>query len=655
MPTFKELGLRPELVQALDKLGFTTPTPIQERSIPQVLGGKEDLIALAQTGTGKTAAFSLPVLHQLDTDSKKVQCIVLCPTRELCLQIAKDMENFSVFMPLKTVAVYGGANMDTQIRGLKSGAQIVIGTPGRTVDLINRGALKLHDVEFLVLDEADEMLTMGFKDDLDLILNETPKEKQTLLFSATMPPEIRAISQKYMNNPVEVKIKSDSTGASNIEHVYYMVNAKDKYEVLKRVADLNPDVYGIVFCRTRRETQEIANKLMGDGYNADALHGDLSQAQRDAIMGRFRTRHLQMLVATDVAARGLDVNDLTHVINYSLPDEAEVYIHRSGRTGRAGKKGISIAIIHSREASRLKTIERKLGKAFTQQPVPSGQEICEKQLFSIVDRISKVQVDEQRISKFMPSVYEQLAELTREELIQKLVTHEFSTFLNYYKNAPDLNKGQGDRRERIDRSDMDPRSRERAERGNVRGSGAPLSKFRINVGRRDNINPATLIGFINDHLNRRDAEIGKIEVLNTFSFFEIETSCAEDLKKAMNDSTRGGRAVTLEEASKAEFSERKERAPFVKRDDFRSGPPKERFAPNKRDDSRSDRPSDASRERYTPSKREGGPSDGSSAPKRNADKFQTRFDATKKAPAAKAGKAGAKPFASKFKGKPKRD
>lgn len=650
MPTFKELGLRPELVQALDKLGFTTPTPIQERSIPQVLGGKEDLIALAQTGTGKTAAFSLPVLHQLDTESKKVQCIVLCPTRELCLQIAKDMENFSVFMPLKTVAVYGGANMDTQIRGLKSGAQIVIGTPGRTVDLINRGALKLHDVEFLVLDEADEMLTMGFKDDLDLILNETPKDKQTLLFSATMPPEIRAISQKYMNNPVEVKIKSDSTGAANIEHVYYMVNAKDKYEVLKRVADLNPDVYGIVFCRTRRETQEIANKLMGDGYNADALHGDLSQAQRDAIMGRFRTRHLQMLVATDVAARGLDVNDLTHVINYSLPDEAEVYIHRSGRTGRAGKKGISIAIIHSREVSRLKTIERKLGKAFTQQQVPSGQEICEKQLFAIVDRISKVQVDENRISKFMPSVYEQLAELTREELIQKLVTHEFSTFLNYYKNAPDLNKGQGDRRERIDRSDMDPRSRERAERGTVRGSGAPLSKFRINVGRRDNINPATLIGFINDHLNRRDAEIGKIEVLNTFSFFEIETTAAEALKTAMRESTRGGRAVTLEEASKAEFSERNERAPFVKRDDFRSGPPKERFAPNKRDDNRSD----ASRERFNPEKRDGGAGDSSSAPKRNADKFQTRFDATKKSPAAKGGKSD-KPLASKFKGKPKRD
>ena len=651
MPTFKELGLRHELVQALDKLGFTTPTPIQEKSIPQVLGGKEDLIALAQTGTGKTAAFSLPVLHQLDTDSKKVQCIVLCPTRELCLQIAKDMESFSVFMPLRTVAVYGGASMDTQIRGLRNGAQIVIGTPGRTVDLINRGALKLQDVDFLVLDEADEMLTMGFKDDLDLILNQTPKEKQTLLFSATMPPEIRSISQKYMNNPVEVKIKSDSTGAANIEHVYYMVNAKDKYEVLKRVADLNPDVYGIVFCRTRIETQQIANKLMADGYNADALHGDLSQAQRDTIMGRFRTRHLQMLVATDVAARGLDVTDLTHVVNYSLPDEAEVYIHRSGRTGRAGKKGISIAIVHSREVNKLKLIERKLGKSFTQQLVPTGQEICEKQLFAIVDRISNVEVDEKQIAKFMPSVYTQLADLSREDIIQKLVTHEFSTFLNYYKKAPDLNKGQSDsKRERVDRSDMDPRSRERAERGSMRGSGAPLTKFRINVGRRDNINPATLIGFINDHLNRRDAEIGKIEVLNTFSFFEIESTSADDLKAAMRSSDRGGRAIMLEEASNADFGDRnKERAPFVKRDDNRSEG-KERYAPKKREDSRGDAPTN----RFTTAaNRSESGGDGSGAPKRNAEKFQSRFEA-KKSPSAGKDTRGAKPFDSKFKGKPKR-
>jgi ATP-dependent RNA helicase DeaD len=615
MPTFKELGLRHELVQALDKLGFTTPTPIQERAIPQVLGGKDDLIALAQTGTGKTAAFSLPVLHQLDTSSNKVQCIVLCPTRELCLQIAKDMENFSTFMTLKTVAVYGGASMDTQIRGLRNGAQIVIGTPGRTVDLINRGALKLHDVEFLVLDEADEMLNMGFKEDLDLILNETPADKQTLLFSATMPAEIRAISAKYMKNPVEVKVKADSTGAANIEHVYYMVNARDKYEVLKRVADLNPDVYGIVFCRTRRETQEIANKLMADGYNADALHGDLSQAQRDTIMGRFRTRHLQMLVATDVAARGLDVNDLTHVINYSLPDEAEIYIHRSGRTGRAGKNGISIAIIHSREANKLGQIERKLGKKFVQQPVPTGQEICEKKLFTIVDRIHNVKVELKQIERFLPNVYEQLGELTREELIQKLVMHEFSTFLNYYKNAPDLNRGTGDKRERIDRSDMDPRSRERAERGNVRGSGAPLTKFRINVGRRDNVNPSTLIGFINDNLNRRDVEIGKIEVLNTLSFFEIEKSYAEALKTAMKEAHRGGRPVEVTEVTGAGPSER----------------PSERFRPNPRENSFGD---------------------GSGAPKRNADKFQKRFESAK--PAGKAAPKG-KPFASKFKGKPKRD
>ncbi len=654
MPSFKELGLRPELVQAHDGLGFVTPTPIQEQSIPQVLNGEGDLIALAQTGTGKTAAFSLPVLHQLDTDSMSVQCIVLCPTRELCLQIAKDMEAFSAHMPVRTVAVYGGASMDTQIRGLKRGAQVVIGTPGRTVDLINRGALKLGDVQFLVLDEADEMLNMGFKDDLDLILAETPKEKRTLLFSATMPPEIRSISNKYMHNPVEVKVKSDSTGAATIEHVFYLVSARDKYDALKRIADLNPDVYGIVFCRTRRETQEIANKLMTDGYNADALHGDLSQAQRDTIMGRFRTRHLQLLVATDVAARGLDVNDLTHVINYSLPDEAEAYIHRSGRTGRAGKTGISIAIVHSREVNKLRAIEKKLGRRFEQQPVPSGKEICEKQLFHIMDKISNLEVDEKQVAKYLPAVLEQLEGLDRETIIKKLVTHEFSTFLNYYKNAPDLNAGERDRKVKRERLDSEPQFNKLS---SARGTGAPMSKFKINVGRRDNVNPSSLIGFLNDQLNRRDVEIGKIEVLNTVSVFEIDAEYADALRAALRNADRGGREIVLEDAPDKDFSQKPS---FGRRDEGSSGFKKpyapnprkdEGFAPRKTYGSREDRPRDEKPRGeggYKPSFSRDRDDRPTSASGTNRDKFAKRFGASPKPAAA------AKPFSTKFKGKPKK-
>lgn len=669
MPTFKELGLRPELVQALDGLGFVNPTPIQELSIPQVIAGHGDLIALAQTGTGKTAAFSLPVLHSLDTDSMAVQCIVLCPTRELCLQISKDMESFAKHMTLKTVAVYGGASMDTQIRALKKGAQVVIGTPGRTVDLINRGVLKLGDVQFLVLDEADEMLNMGFKEDLDTILAETPKEKRTLLFSATMPREIRAISKKYMHDPVEVKAESSSTGAATVEHVYYMVSARDKYEVLKRVADLNPDVYGIVFCRTRRETQEIANKLMGDGYNADALHGDLSQAQRDAIMDRFRTRHLQLLVATDVAARGIDVNDLTHVINYSLPDEAESYIHRSGRTGRAGKKGVSIAIIHSREVSKLKIIERKLGKGFEQRPVPSGKEVCEVQLFHIVDKIAKEEVDEKQIAKFLPAVLEQLEGMDRETLIKKLVMYEFSTFIEYYKNAPDLNVD--DRRVKRERREGSDETFTRL--GGARDADVNFKKFKISVGRRDNVNPSTLIGFLNDQLNRRDVAIGRIEVMNTISFFEIDSAYADTLRESLSNAHRGGRQVELEDVLPKDFPQKKTfgdkggfKKPYEKRSDDNDRPRRSYQDRDSRDDRpRDSQPSDSGgfkrsldRAGDRPAPRSSERSGDRPAPRTsdrdtrssgtsenrdggaNRDKFQKKF--------------GAKPFSTKFKGKPKR-
>lgn len=564
MPTFKELGLRAEIVQALDELGFENPTPIQEKAIPQVLDSKKDLIALAQTGTGKTAAFSLPVLQQLDENSREIQSIVLCPTRELCLQIASDMQNFAKFMNLKTVAVYGGASIENQIRDIKRGCHVIIGTPGRTVDLINRRVLRLQDVQFVVLDEADEMLTMGFKDDLDLILGETPDTKQTLLFSATMPTGIKDITKRYMKDPAEVSSGGRNEGSANIEHHYYLVNARDKYECLKRLADVNPNVYGIVFCRTRRETQEIADKLMADGYNADSLHGDLSQAQRDAIMGRFRKRKIQLLVATDVAARGIDVDDITHVINYNLPDEEEVYIHRSGRTGRAGKRGISIAIIHSRERSKLKSVERKLKKEFEQRPVPTGQEICETQLYTIVEGLGKLNVNEKQIEPYLPAIMEQLGHLTKEDLIKHLVSFEFNKFLEYYKNAPDLNdmSAKSNRRERDDRGrdndrdfgDRDRRDSRRSdsprgERGRKYDDADKFTRFHINLGKKDNMNPANLMGFINEHLRKRDVEIGKIEIMNTFSFFEVDNTYADKLEKDAQGADHLGKKVALQRAT----------------------------------------------------------------------------------------------------------
>ncbi|MFM1876055.1 MAG: hypothetical protein RL266_1792 [Bacteroidota bacterium] len=589
MPTFKELGLRPEIVQALDELGFETPTPIQEKAIPQVLDSKKDLIALAQTGTGKTAAFSLPVLQQLNENSREIQSIVLCPTRELCLQITNDMQNFAKFMNLKTVAVYGGASIENQIRDIKRGCHVIIGTPGRTVDLINRRVLRLQDVQFVVLDEADEMLTMGFKDDLDLILGQTPDTKQTLLFSATMPMGIKDITKRYMKDPAEVSSGGRNEGSANIEHHYYMVDARNKYECLKRLADVNPHVYGIIFCRTRRETQEIADKLMQDGYNADSLHGDLSQAQRDAIMARFRQRKIQLLVATDVAARGIDVDDITHVINYNLPDEEEVYIHRSGRTGRAGKRGISIAIIHSRERSKLRSVEHKLKKQFELRPVPTGQEICETQLYTIVERLGQLNVNEKQIQPYLPAIMEQLGHLTKEDLIKHLVSFEFNRFLEYYKNAPDLNSSsaRGDRREREDRGrDRDDRGDrrdpERGERGRKYDDAARFTRFHINLGKKDNMNPANLMGFINEHLRKRDVEIGKIEIMNTFSFFEVDNAYADKLEKDAQGSDHLGKKVALQRATSTGPGSSAQaysgRTAGVKKDKFKERFSKDRFS-----------------------------------------------------------------------------
>jgi ATP-dependent RNA helicase DeaD len=577
MLTFKETGIREEILKAIEEMGFEQPTPIQEKTIPALLQPGCDMIALAQTGTGKTAAFGLPLIHLANMESKKVEALVLCPTRELCIQITKDLDNYSKYLKgFRSTAVYGGADIVKQIRALKDGCQIVVGTPGRAIDLIKRKVLKLNDIKWLVLDEADEMLNMGFKEDLETIMAETPKEKQTLLFSATMPKEISSMARKYMNNPEEISVGKKNSGAENVSHEYYMVHAKDRYAALKRIVDINPNVYGIVFCRTRQETKEVAEKLISDGYNADSLHGDLSQAQRDHVMNRFRLRHLQLLVATDVAARGLDVTDLTHIINFNLPDELEVYIHRSGRTGRASKIGTSIAIVHTRENRKIQELERIIGKKFTKKPVPLGTDICEKQLFNLIDKFENIEVDETRIEQYLPIIYKKLEWLDRENLIKRLVSLEFNRFLDYYKNAPDLNvyhtdrdsDSRGDRsysrdgrdgrrsrsrddfkddrrrRPREDASDS-RRSRSREEFMDVRKSRfhedfqedtrnvkAQFSRFFINVGSRDSLNPGKMISLINEQTRKRNIEIGKIDILKSFSFFEVDSRHEKDIIKS---------------------------------------------------------------------------------------------------------------------------
>ena len=508
MTTFQEMGLNPEIQKAIDELGFVAPTPIQQQAIPQILSSEQDLIALAQTGTGKTAAFGLPILDQLSVESRTIQAIILCPTRELCLQITKDLEVYSKHLGNVMIqSVYGGADAQKQINGLKKNPQIVVGTPGRTLDLINRRALKINHVNWVVLDEADEMLNMGFREDIDAILETTPIEKQTLLFSATMPKEVRRIASEYMHKPVEISMGKSNEASNDVEHQYFMVRANDRYLALKRIADINPDVYGIVFCRTRRETKDVADALIQDGYNADALHGDLSQAQRDTVMEKFRRKQLQLLVATDVAARGIDVTELTHVINYNLPDDPEVYVHRSGRTGRAGNKGISIIIAHSREGRRIKDLEKLIHKKIERKQVPNGQEIVERRLFATIDKIEKIEVDEAQIEPYMDTISQKLEWMDRDELLRRFVSMEFNTFLDYYKDAKDLNVSESGRGERESR------------RGNVRG----FTRFYIGIGEKQKLKAPNLIGLINEVTNKRDIEIGKIEILRNFSFFEADS------------------------------------------------------------------------------------------------------------------------------------
>ncbi len=539
MSTFKDLGLKSEIINALTDLGYEKPTEIQEKAIPQVIVSTQDLKAFAQTGTGKTAAFSLPILEKIDVNNKQVQAIILSPTRELAIQIARNIEEFSKYMKgFSVAAVYGGADINQQIRKLNKGVQIVVGTPGRTVDLIKRKKLKLDNVQWLVLDEADEMLNMGFKDELDQVLEVTPKSKQTLLFSATFPREVDAIARNYMNNPMQIDAGKRNSGTDSVTHQYYVVTDRNRYPALKRIADINPDIYGIIFCRTRRETKEVADKLIEDGYSADALHGDLSQAQRDSVMQKFRKKNLQLLVATDVAARGLDVDNLTHVINYKLPDQIESYTHRSGRTGRANSTGISIAIVSPGERRKLSPIEKRIGKKFEQQQVPDGKDICKKQLFSLIDKVHDIKVNDAEIKDYLPSIFEKLEGLDRDELIKRFVSIEFNSFLSYYENSKDLNDISNTRRER------DTRGKRRDDEN--------MTRFFINIGRKDKLNPARLIGLINEQEIEKNIEIGQIEILDTFSFFELDKNFTQETISAFtnNDVSFEGRGVNVEVTDK---------------------------------------------------------------------------------------------------------
>lgn len=546
MKTFEELGVSPEIRKAIEEMGYENPMPVQEEVIPYLLGNGNDVVALAQTGTGKTAAFGLPLIQKIDVKNRVPQALVLCPTRELCLQIAGDLTDYSKYITdLKILPVYGGSSIDSQIRSLKRGVHIIVATPGRLIDLMERKVAQLETVRDVVMDEADEMLNMGFTDSINTILENIPKDRNTLMFSATMSPEISRIAKTYLHGAKEITIGTKNEGSKNVNHVAYIVHAKDKYLALKRVVDFYPQIYGIIFCRTRKETQEIADKLIQDGYNADSLHGELSQAQRDLVMQKFRQRHLQLLVATDVAARGLDVNDLTHVINYGLPDDIESYTHRSGRTGRAGKTGISIAIINLREKGRMRDIERIIKKKFEVSVLPSGKEICEQQLIKVIDDIEKVKVDDEEIATFLPGIYRKLDWLDKEDLIKRVVSLEFNRFLDYYKNAPEIEQPKssdkkGEAKESRKGGDKEKVGR-KAEKGYMR--------LFLNLGKTDGFYTNQIIDLINRNLRKERIQIGRIDLMQNFSFFEVIQEQAPQVIKALNKVVlNGGHKVCVEVA-----------------------------------------------------------------------------------------------------------
>lgn len=579
MESFVETGLSEDILKAIDELGFVTPTPVQARSIPEILNNGQDIISLAQTGTGKTGAFGLPIIQLADVQTSITQALILCPTRELCLQISKDLHAFAKYKErVRIVSVYGGTDIRSQLKALKGPAHIVVGTPGRVIDLIGRGALKVGDIKWLVLDEADEMLNMGFKDDLETILAETPEERQTLLFSATMPPFISKIASSYMKNPMEIKIGRTNQGADTVEHNYYQVKASDRYLALKRIVDIIPDIYGIVFCRTRQETKDVADKLIADGYNADSLHGDLSQAQRDMVMQRFRMKHLQILVATDVAARGIDVNELTHVINYNLPDDPEVYIHRSGRTGRAGKSGVSLAIVHSREMGKIRQIEKVSNKKFVRKMVPTAEEICQTKLLHFIDGIEKQELaEDSAVSQFMPSIVEKLSKFSPEELIYKFVAAEFAEVNQYYQNAIDLNIYDTDK----------------GKKG--KGGGGMFDRLFINIGKIDQVRAGDLIALVNDFMREGSGKIniGHIDLMRNFSFIEVDSQYSQEIIDAMNGKKVNGYKLIVEMSSpKPEGSRNryKEHGGFAKKsNDRRSSERGERRGSDRNDRRASDK------------------------------------------------------------------
>jgi len=543
LKTFEELGVNEAIRSAILELGFEHPMPVQEEVIPYLLGENNDVIALAQTGTGKTAAYGIPVLQKTDATKKATQALILSPTRELCLQIADDLKGFGKYIDgLHVVAVYGGASIITQIHELKHGAQIIVATPGRLIDLMERGVVKLENVRNVVLDEADEMLNMGFSDSINTIFEAVPADRNTLLFSATMSKEIEKIAKSYLTDYKEIVVGSRNEGAESVNHIYYLVNAKDKYLALKRIADFYPHIFAIIFCRTKIETQEVADKLIKDGYNAEALHGDLSQQQRDLTMQKFRQHTVQLLVATDVAARGLDVDDLTHVINYGLPDDVENYTHRSGRTGRAGKKGTSISIIHTREKSKVRNIEKIIGKDFVDGELPSPEEICKKQLYKVMDDIMKTDVDEEQIEPYMKEIDRQFEYIDKEDIIKKMVTITFGRFLDYYKNAPQILKPSSKRNERSERA-------ERGASGNrrPRKAEAGFRRLFINLGKQDGFYPGEIMQFMNHHIHGRQ-EVGHIDLLQRFSYIEVPKADAEKVMRALNGVSYKGREVRCNDA-----------------------------------------------------------------------------------------------------------
>ena len=546
MIPFSELGLQESLLKAIEDLGFETPSEVQEKAIPLLLADHIDLVALAQTGTGKTAAFGFPLIQRIDPSSRTTQGLILSPTRELCLQITKEIQAYSKYeRGLNTVAIYGGASIQDQARQIQRGAQIVVATPGRMKDMISRGMVDISKIDYCILDEADEMLNMGFFEDIKDILSNTPKEKATWLFSATMPKEVAIIAKKFMNSPQEITVGTKNSGATTVQHEYYVAGGRDRYPVLKRLADTNPNIFSVIFCRTKRDAQKVAENLIEDGYNAGALHGDLSQNQRDLVMNAFRKKQIQMLVATDVAARGIDVDDITHVINYQLPDEIETYNHRSGRTGRAGKSGTSMVIITRSEMRKIKAIENKIQKKFIAKPIPTGMEICETQLYHLVNKIKDTEVNAD-VENYLPAINEMLEGIDKDTLVQKIVSVEFGRFFNYYNKAKDLNSNDRDRGERPERGELRDSgdSRDRGASKNYGGDGS--TRYFINIGEKDGYDWMSLKDFLRDTVNLGKDDIFKVDVKESFSFFNSEANVEEAILNTFKDLKVDGRFVNVE-------------------------------------------------------------------------------------------------------------